>query len=480
MKNKNIIFYLCYFLLGSLLAQDPSHALWYKQAAKQWMTEALPIGNGRLGGMIFGGINQERIQLNVDSLWTGHERYTGSYQSLGNLYITFAQKTPATDYKRTLDLRQAVHKVEYKVDGKPHTRECFSSAADQVIVLHINGNKMTGRIKLEDDLKKNKYQRDKKSRQESAVKTSGQTILIQGRLVNDLRYATQLQAKCTGGSITVSGNELIFTDVDELSILIAAETNYVMDMSKNWRGEDPLLKVQRTIKLAQSKNIEQLRADHQQEYSAFYQRFTLDIGNSPIERATLATDERLKLFQQDKETGDDPDVRELIVNYARYLLISSSRPGCLPANLQGLWCDSNSPPWRSDYHSNINFQMNYWFALPMNLADCHQNFVDYVMAMREVRVKDKKVSNANGGFHTKGWAVRTENGIHGGTGWKWNMPGVAWYAQHLYEQYAFTLDRNVLKNQAYVVLKETCEFWEERLIKRADGTLVVPNGWSPE
>ena len=482
MKKNKMVFYLLYFLVGSLLAQDASHSLWYKQPAKKWMTEALPLGNGRLGAMIFGGINQERLQLNVDSLWTGDERDTGAYQNLGNLYITFDKEVKATDYKRTLDLRQAVHKVEFKAGENTYKRECFSSAADQVIVLHISGKKLSGRIKLEDGLGKNRFERskDKKSRKESEVKASAKAIIMQGRLVNDLRYAAQLQAKCKGGSITVSGNELIFKNVDELTLLLAAETNYVMDMKKNWRGEDPLLKVQRTLKLAQAKGLKKLRTDHIEEYKGFFDRFTFDIGTSATDRATLATDERLKLFQKDEETGRDPDFRELIINYARYLLISSSRPGCLPANLQGIWCDNNSPSWRSDYHSNINIQMNYWFALPMNLADCHQVFCDYVMAIRQPRLKAKDIRLPTGAYHKKGWAVKTENNIFGGTGWSWNVPGVAWYAQHLYEQYSFTQDRQVLKNQAYVVLKETCEFWEERLKTRPDGTLVVHRGWSPE
>ncbi|NQZ59817.1 MAG: glycoside hydrolase family 95 protein [Lentisphaeraceae bacterium] len=298
-----------------------------------------------------------------------------------------------------------------------------------------------------------------------------------------IRYAAQLKVKNKGGSISVSGNELVFKNVDELTLLLAAETNYVMDMSRNWRGEDPLLKVKRTLKKAQVKDFKKLRADHVKDYRSFFERFTFDIGTTTGKRVTLATDERLKLFQEDEKTGKtgtDPDLRELVVHYARYLLISSSRPGCLPANLQGIWCKGNSPKWRSDYHSNINIQMNYWFALPMNLADCHQVFCDYIMAIREPRLAAKDLRTPSGKPHKKGWAVRTENNIYGGTGWGWNVPGVAWYAQHLYEQYAFTLDRQVLKNQAYVVLKETCEFWEERLKTRPDATLVVPHGWSPE
>lgn len=465
--------------MASADSVDPAHTLWYKQPAKHWMKEALPIGNGSFGAMIFGSAEREKIHLNVDSLWTGDSNNTGSYQSLGVAYITFENPGKASGYRRTLDLKSAVHRVEFKANGVVQKRESFASAPDKVIVVQIEGKKMSGRIKLEDDLGPNSRERnhDKKSRKESRVTAAGNSILMQGTLVNDLQYAARLKAACKGGSISVEGNELVFRNVDTLAVLIAGETDYAMDMDRNWRGENPVPVVKARLDAAAKKGVEALRRDHVKDYRSLYDRFALDVGTTAAERAQLPTDKRLQALKNDSKMGMDPDFNELLVNYARYLMISCSRPGSLPANLQGLWCENNSPPWRSDYHSNINVQMNYWFALPMNLADCHQSFCDYVMAIRDARLPrtTKEVRLHTGKFATRGWAIKTENNIYGGSGWKWNFPGAAWYAQHLYEQYAFTQDQAVLKSQAYVVLKEICEFWEERLKVREDGTLVEPN-----
>ncbi|HON07311.1 MAG TPA: glycosyl hydrolase, partial [Verrucomicrobiota bacterium] len=172
----------------------------------------------------------------------------------------------------------------------------------------------------------------------------------------------------------------------------------------------------------------------------------------------------------------DPELEATLFQYGRYLLISSSRRPGLPANLQGLWNNSNNPPWSSDYHSNINIQMNYWPAEVANLADCHLPFFDLVMAMRE---PSRKATQAAFG-KVRGWTARTSHNIFGGHGWQWNIPSSAWYALHFYEHYKFSGDTNFLKNVAYPMMKEICEFWEDRLKELPDGTLVVPNGWSPE
>ena len=205
----------------------------------------------------------------------------------------------------------------------------------------------------------------------------------------------------------------------------------------------------------------------------FFNRVDLNIGESDSKVSAWPTDKRLVAF---KQGGSDPDLEELFFQYGRYLLISSSRPGSLPANLQGIWNNSNNPPWRSDYHSNINIQMNYWPAEVTNLSECHLPLLEYINNQREVRKK------ATQEFYKskKGWTVQTENNIYGAGSFVWNPPASAWYCQHLWEHYAFTNDQTYLRDFAYPVLKEICEFWEERLIPDSKGFLVTPDGWSPE
>jgi alpha-L-fucosidase 2 len=199
----------------------------------------------------------------------------------------------------------------------------------------------------------------------------------------------------------------------------------------------------------------------------------VEFGQTPADRAALPMTARLKVYAEDPK---DPDLEELLFQYGRYLLIGCSRPGTLPANLQGLWNDRNNPPWSSDYHSNINIQMNYWLAEPANLAECHVPFVDLFEAIRE---PSREASQKSFG-KVRGFTLRTSHNIFGGNGWKWNLPASAWYCQHVYEHYAFAGDKEYLRKRAYPLLKETSQFWEDHLKALPDGRLVAPKGWSPE
>jgi alpha-L-fucosidase 2 len=458
-------------------------ALWYRQPAREWMTQALPVGNGTLGAMIFGGPGWERLQFNVISLWEGDDKSegTGAYQAFGDVLLDLGHDD-AEEYRRELDIDRAVHRVTYRRGGVRFERTCFSSQPAQAMVLRLAADgkgSCTGRIFLTD-------------MHNAEVKVEGTTRLrATGKLSNGLDYESQLLVVAEGGSVkalsdpgkggppgwkgTLPAAGLSFEKCDRLTLVLAADTNYVPDYAKKWRGEHPHAAVTRRADAAAKKPVDALLAEHAADYQSFFRRFRLDVGTTAPDLAALPTDERLVRYTRDRAA--DPDLEELFFQYGRYLLISSSRPGSLPANLQGLWNDSNKPPWRSDYHSNINIQMNYWPAEPANLAECHRVFADYVSSLREVRklrTKDKY------GPNTRGWTVQTENNIYGGSSWKWNPPGSAWYAQHLWEHYAFGMDRKYLKEVAYPVLKEVCEFWEDRLKKREDGTLVVPDGWSPE
>jgi alpha-L-fucosidase 2 len=277
------------------------------------------------------------------------------------------------------------------------------------------------------------------------------------------------------GQAKPPGAGIAFAGCDRVTLILAAATSYVPDYHRGWRGEHPHALVTARIDAAAKAGADALLAAHVADHRALFRRFRIELGATAPELAARPTDERLVAYAKDHAA--DPQLEQLFCQYGRYLLIASSRAGGLPANLQGIWNQSNDPPWRCDYHSNINIQMNYWPALPTNLAECNRPLVDYVASLREVRAlrtRDKY------GPKTRGWTVQTENNIYGGSGWKWNPPGSAWYAQHLWEHFAFGQDRAYLAQTAYPMLKEICEFWEDRLKQRPDGTLVVPDGWSPE
>ncbi len=257
-----------------------------------------------------------------------------------------------------------------------------------------------------------------------------------------------------------------------LTIILSAATDYSNQRKSQWRGEEPELRVNKVITAASAKTFQQLLANHLRDYQSLFGRVGLNLGKTAPEIAAASTHERLLNYKKKQ----DPELEALLFQYGRYLLISSSRKGGLPANLQGLWNESNNPPWRSDYHSNINIQMNYWLAEPANLSECHFPYLDYINSMREVK-KEHTQKEYPG---VRGWTVKTENNIFGGESFTWNTPGSAWYVQDLWEHYAFTKDKTYLKDFAYPILKEVTMFWDDHLKRRPDGTLVSPMGWSPE
>ncbi len=444
-------------------AKNDSLKLWYDKPAKDWMTEALPIGNGRLGGMVFGGIETEQIQFNEISLWTGDEKETGAYQAFGDLFIDFNQAAEVQQYKRELNIGNAVHTITYLSNGIQYKREYFSSAKDQVMVIRISANQKgscNGAIRMTD-------------MHNGKIAFANRHVTLNGTLDNGLVYEAGVAVLNDGGVVNDSGQSIKFEKANSITLILAAGTNYLPDYSKGWRGENPHRIIEQQLKKASGRPYKQLLDRHIADYQSLFNRVKLSIGGSDQKVSALPTDKRLVAY---KKGGTDPEIEELFFQYGRYLLICSSRPGSLPANLQGIWNNSNNPPWRSDYHSNINVQMNYWPAEVTNLSECHLPFLKYINNQREVRKKATQEYYKS----QKGWTVQTENNIYGAGSFVWNPPASAWYCQHLWEHYAFTYDQKYLKEFAYPVLKEVCEFWEERLIPDANGALVTPDGWSPE
>jgi alpha-L-fucosidase 2 len=450
---------------------DQNLKLWDDKPAKAWMTDAFPLGNGRIGGMVFGGTAQEHIQFNEISLWTGNEEETGAYQAFGDIYVDFKDKDAKaavpSDYRRTLDIGKAVQKISYTDNGTAYTREYFCSFPDKVMVLHFSANKKSAYsaiVKLKDA-------------HDAKVTANGTELIITGKLENGMAYSATLVLKNEGGTVVVKpdgkdGFQLDVNQADTFTILLSAATDYNNKREQKWKGEAPELKVKEMLAAAAGKNYQLLMNNHLHDYQGLFGRVSLNLGVTPASTLLLPTYERLIAYKK----AADPQLEELIFQYGRYLLISSSRKGGLPANLQGLWNDSNNPPWRSDYHSNINIQMNYWLAEPTNLAECHFPYLDYINSMREVKKEHTKKQYPG----VRGWTVKTENNIFGGESFLWNTPGSAWYVQDIWEHYAFTKDKAYLKDFGYPILKEITEFWDDHLKRREDGTLVSPLGWSPE
>ncbi len=437
--------------------------LWYDKPATDWMTEALPIGNGSLGAMLFGGVDTVHIQFNEQSLWTGDEKDTGAYQNFGEFTLDLSGDDAAPlEYRRELDLSTAIHRVRYRKGDVVYEREAFCSHPDRILVLRFTASRpgaYSGTLKLSDA-------------HGAFVEARGDALEVAGQLKNGLEYEAQVRLLCDGADVQAKDGRLAFSKANSLTILLAAGTNYVNRSDRDWRGPRPHIWLVRAVEMA--KPYEALREAHIDDYQSLFSRVELDLGESSAETLALPTDQRIIAYHRDK--AGDPDLEELFFQYGRYLLISSSRPGGLPANLQGLWNNSNSPPWRCDYHSNINIQMNYWPAEPTNLAECHVPFVDYIDSLRDVR----KQATQEHYKCERGWTVQTENNIYGGSSWRWNPPGSAWYCQHLWEHYAFGQDKAYLRDVAYPILKEVCHFWEDRLVALPDGQLVTPDGWSPE
>ena len=446
--------------------------LWYDKSAISWEKEALPIGNARLGAMIFGGVEREQIQFNESSLWIGDEKDTGAYQAFGDLFVEFtgASNATATNYRRELDISRAVHTVNYTQGGVNFRREYFASHPANVMVFRFTADKRgaySGSVLLT-DMHKGK------------VIADGNRLISSGSLGGykfeekspdysiALDYEAQVLVLNDGGSMKTVDGRITFDGVNSLTILINGGTDYVNDRARGWRGEHPHARVAAQLQAAAGTSFKKLLAAHVADYQKLFDRVTLKLGDSTSQ---LPTDMRLLKYSQGER---EQWLEALVFQYGRYLMISSSRDA-LPANLQGLWNNSIRPPWRSDYHTDINIQMNYWMADPANLSECFKPYATWLNSIREVRKADTKAE-----FNTRGWTMRAENGVFGGTTWQWIESGSAWCMQNLWDHYTFTGDKEYLRTLAYPMMKEVCEFWQDRLKALPDGTLVAPNGFSPE
>jgi len=464
-------------------AQAGDMKLWYDNPAAGWETEALPIGNGRLGAMIFGAVEKEHIQFNENSLWEGDEKDTGCYQNFGDIEVELQHAKPAENYRRILDISRAVHTVTYTVDGTNYRRESFSSFPDQVMVFRFTAcrpGSYTGVI-------------NQKDAHGVQIAIEQNRLTSAGKLKNGMQFESQLLVLNDGGTLEATPAGIAFKGVNSLTLILGAGTDYLNQRSKGWKtGETPHRKVTEQVDKAAKRSYADMLAAHIKDYQALFSRCSLDLGSTKDAVRQLSTAKRLTAYRgfeiktstetnmngnkiPDNQSGaSDPELEVLLFQYARYLMISSSR-GTLPANLQGLWNNSNNPPWRSDYHTDVNVQMNYWFVDHANLPECFLPYAEWLYSIRDVRRDETKQA-----FNVRGWTMHAENGIFGGSTWKWVNPTAAWCAQNMWDHYAFTQDKEYLKTSAYPIMKELCEFWEDFLKPLPDGTLVAPKGYSPE
>jgi len=478
--------------------------LWYRQPAVHW-TEALPIGNGRFGAMVFGGVAEERLQLNEDTLWTGqphayqHEGavkflpeirhllaegkqkeaedlamrefmsvplYQEMYQPLGDLLIQFKGHEEPTGYRRELDLDGALSTVRYQIGDVVYTRSAFSSNPDQVLVQRITTND-TARLSFALRLAcphGGTYARS----------LDANTLLVTGRVAGDgLKFAALVRVLAQGGTVTVTPAGINVDKADSVTLLVTAATSF-----KNYRdiSGDPEVLAAATMQAASARSYDELLTRHQADFRALFRRVSFDLGTSSV--AAQPTD--LRIMATDKTA--DPSLIPLMFQYGRYLLISSSRSGDQAANLQGIWNDRTSPPWGSKYTTNINLQMNYWPSEVANLAECNEPL--WAM-LDDLVVSGRETARAQ--YGARGWVLHHNTDL-----WRGTAPinasnhgiwptGGAWLCRHLWEHYLFTGDREFLAKRAYPILHDSALFFVDYLVRDPKtGWLISGPSNSPE
>ncbi|WP_205215176.1 glycosyl hydrolase family 95 catalytic domain-containing protein [Amycolatopsis albispora] len=499
--------------------QENGMTLWYDEPATDWESQSLPIGSGALGASVFGGIQAEQLQFNEKTLWTGGpgspgynfgnwteprpgaletvqqrinadgqadpewvadqlgqpKRGFGAYQTFGDLRLTQPQAPPGvTGYRRHLDISTATAGVRYSSGGAEFSREYFASAADQVIVARLSADQpsrigFTAAITAPDNRSKTTSARDGRLTFSGALHDNG------------MRFAAQVQVLNEGGSRTDNADGSVTVQgADAVTLVLAAGTDYAPAYPAYRTGEDPVSAVSQRVDHAAAKGVTALRAAHVADHQALFHRVDLQLGQQP---PAMPTDDLLRAYQHGTASPAARKALEVLYfQYGRYLLIASSRPGSLPANLQGVWNNSTSPPWSADYHVNINLQMNYWPAETTNLTETTAPLFDYVDSMvpaGEVTAREM--------FGNRGWVVHNETNPFGFTGvhdWAtafWFPESGAWLAQHYYEHYLFTRDEAFLRDRAYPMMKSLARFWIDELVADPrDGKLVVTPSYSPE
>ena len=513
------------------VAPSATTQLWYRKPAEKWV-EALPIGSGRLGAMVFGGTADERIQFNEDTLWTGKPHdysHTGAaghlpeirrliddgkaedasklvresflsvpvrqraYQPFGDLRLHFPGHEKAVEYRRELDLDGAVARVTYLVDGVRYERRAIASYPDNVIAVQITADqsgKVSFTLRMDTPHKvaqtraiapdtlallgqvqdANQFQYFQTDAKRKDKPADHEPIQTDG-----VRFESRVRVAATGGRVTAAGDAISVEGADAATLVLVAATSF-----KNFRDitADPAERCSAAMNRVGAKTFEALLAAHQADHRRLFRRVAIDLGHT--DRSDLTTDERLQRAKSDG-LADDPALAALHFQYGRYLLIASSRPGTQAANLQGVWNDQIDPPWESKYTTNINVEMNYWPAEVANLSECHEPLFDLIDGCVATGRQTAKVH-----YNARGWVLHHNTDIWRGTAPINNIDGQwptgsAWLCHHLWEHYLFTGDKEFLAHRAYPVMREACEFFLDYLVKDPKrGWLISTPSHSPE
>ena len=501
------------------------HRLWYKKPATDWMTQALPIGNGFMGAMLFGGVEEDRIQFNEQSLWAGgpgsSESYTsgnrkgaykvlpevrklvndgkfeqahalakteltgkiskeeksakghsfgdfGAYQAFADVYVSQVAKNDTSNYTRTLDLETGLVTVKYLDGPINHKREYFANYPSRVMAFRYENDAKAGvdySVRLD-------------SLHPTQVHSESNVLILTGHVAdNGMAMEARLEVRVEGGEVNIKDGQAHIVGANAMTLVLTAATDY-QDVAPKYKGNDYAKFNQETLASVASKDYQSLLIEHVSDYQSLFHRVALTLDNDGDSNSEMATDQRILNYSK---TASDVDLEALFFQYGRYLLISSSRPGSLPANLQGKWNDSLVPAWASDYHFNINAQMIYWPAEVTNLAETHEPLLEYTQSL----VTPGQVS-AKAFFGVNGWVVNTMNNIFGYTATGWGFPwgyfpaGAAWLSQHQWQHYDFNGEQAYLAEGALPNMEQAALFWLEYLQENEQGQLISIPSYSPE
>lgn len=516
-----LLLLLCCLGLKPISAQEDNYRLWYKSPARDWMREALPIGNSYIGAMFFGGIGTEQIQFSEGSLWSGgpgaNPKYNygnrpdawkhltevrsliksgkleaadalvkkymtgvapekqagdstewgdyGAQQTMGDLYVKVGHgEVPVSNYKRELDIAKAVGQVSYMLGNDRYTRTYFGNYPTGVMVYQFESSKPEN------------YQISYRTpQQKSQENFSNNRYSFVGYVPNNKQAFEMAYNVITDGQISYTNGEVTVKGAKSLVLLHTAATDYIMEYPR-YKGADYHAAVTQRLDKAVQLGYLSLFKQHETDYTNLFDRVSFKIAGKS--NTVLPTDERQKAFF---EGAEDVGFESLYFQYGRYLMIAASRPGTMPMHLQGKWNNSVNPPWAADYHTNINEQMLYWPAEVTNLAECHEPLIDYIKSL----VPPGQISAQNF-FHTRGWMVNTMNNAWGYTAVNWGLPwgffpgGAAWLAQDVWEHYEYRQDKAYLMQTAYPIMKEAALFWIDYLTPDEQGYLVSSPSYSPE
>jgi alpha-L-fucosidase 2 len=504
LKARYVNIFAAILLASPLAASESELKLWYSKPAEKW-TEALPVGNGRLGGMIYGGVSHEHLQFNEDTLWTGqpHEyQHEGAanylpvlrqllfegkqkeaqdlamrecmslplhqkaYQPFGDLHLSFPGHASFTNYRRELDLDSAVATTTYQVGDVNFQRALFASHPDELLVWRISADK-PGQVAFEISM-------DSPHKSARTITFGPDGLFMNGQVEEGgLRFASRLKVVANGGRVTFSEDHIVVEKADSALLTLSAATSYI---SYRDISADPAARCEKVMRSTAGKDFSTLLSSHLADYRKLFRRVQLDLGTTPS--AALPTDQRLKNVAREP----DPQLAALYFQFGRYLLISSSRPGYQPANLQGLWNDQLEPPWDSKWTVNINTEMNYWPAEVCNLSECHEPLFDLIA---QCAITGRKTAQAH--YAAPGWVLHHNTDIWRGTApinasdhgiW---VTGGAWLCHHLWEHYLFTGNKEFLRKSAYPIMKDAALFFTEFLTKDPKtGWLISGPSNSPE